>query len=204
MIEIESILDVEKYIDDSDVVIFDLDDTLYSEKDYVRSGYKAIGKAYPSINDFSNRLWRAFLEGKQAIDYVLDQENLLSEKDNCLKIYRFHKPEINLYQGVYEMLNRIKKNKKIGIITDGRSEGQRAKLESLGLINEKYIITDELGGIEFRKPCPVSFILMKQYFECEFDRMTYIGDNLNKDFIAPEKLGMKTIWFKNKEGIYYR
>ena len=74
----------------------------------------------------------------------------------------------------------------------------------IGLINEKYIITDELGGIEFRKPCPVSFILMKQYFECEFDRMTYIGDNLNKDFIAPEKLGMKTICFKNKEGIYYR
>ena len=97
MIEIESILDVEKYIDDSDVVIFDLDDTLYSEKDYVRSGYKAIGKAYPSINDFSNRLWSAFLEGKQAIDYVLEQENLLSEKDNCLKIYRFHKPEIDLY-----------------------------------------------------------------------------------------------------------
>ena len=138
MIEIENILDVERYIDDSDVIIFDLDDTLYSEKDYVRSGYKAIGTAYPNINDFSNRLWNAFLEGKQAIDYVLEQENLLSEKDNCLKIYRFHKPEIALYQGVYEMLNRIKKNKKIGVITDGRPEGQRAKLESLGLINEKW------------------------------------------------------------------
>lgn len=202
MIEIENILDVEKYIDDSDVIIFDLDDTLYSEKDYVRSGYKAIGTAYPNIIDFSNRLWNAFLEGKQAIDYVLEQENLLSEKDNCLKIYRFHKPEIALYQGVYEMLNRIKKNKKIGVITDGRPEGQRAKLESLGLINEKFIITDELGGVQYRKPCEKAFMIMKDYFSCDYERMIYIGDNVKKDFIAPNRLGMKTIWFINKEGLY--
>lgn len=38
MIEIDKITDVSNYIDDLKAVVFDLDDTLYSEKEYVRSG----------------------------------------------------------------------------------------------------------------------------------------------------------------------
>lgn len=34
------------YIDGLKAVIFDLDDTLYSEKDYVKSGYAAIAKVF--------------------------------------------------------------------------------------------------------------------------------------------------------------
>lgn len=32
--------------------------------------------------------------------------------------------------------------------------------------------------------------------------MCYVGDNIKKDFIAIEKLGMKSIWFRNKDGLY--
>ncbi len=42
MTEIQNILDVERLIKDVDAVIFDLDDTLYPEKEYVRSGYKKL------------------------------------------------------------------------------------------------------------------------------------------------------------------
>ena len=40
MLEIQDILEVEKYIDDVDAVVFDLDDTLYSEKEYWRENRK--------------------------------------------------------------------------------------------------------------------------------------------------------------------
>ena len=166
MIEIDNILDVEKHLDGIDVVIFDLDDTLYSEKEYVRSGYDAIAKTYPNIKDLSQKLWNAFLDKKPAIDCVLKQEGLLKEKDNCLSVYRNQKPTISLYPGVYEMLLRIGKDKKLGIITDGRIEGQKAKIEALGLehLFDRIIITDELGEIEFRKPNTKAFVLMKDYF----------------------------------------
>ena len=36
----------------------------------------------------------------------------------------------------------------------------------------------------------------------EYEQMCYIGDNIRKDFIAPEQLGMKAIWFRNKDGLY--
>ena len=35
-----------------------------------------------------------------------------------------------------------------------------------------------------------------------FEQMAYIGDNLMKDFQAPKQLGMKSIWFKNQDGLY--
>lgn len=201
MIEIDNILDVEKYLDGIEAVIFDLDDTLYSEKEYVRSGYRAIAKHFnnPSLEE---KLWSAFIEKKKAIDYVFEKEGLLERKNEALQVYRFHKPDIHLYPGVADMIDRIKVNHKVGIITDGRSEGQHAKLESLNLQNETFIITDELGGIEFRKPCDKAFILINEFFNVPFQKIVYVGDNIKKDFIAPEKLGMKAIWFMNKEGLY--
>lgn len=204
MIEIDNILDVKKYIDDIDVVIFDLDDTLYSEIDYVKSGYRAIAKEYPNINGLYEQLWNAFLEKKPAIDCVLNDLGMIYERDSFLSIYRKHRPNIKLYSGVYDMLVDLSNNKKLGIITDGRIEGQKAKIDTLGLseLFDKMIITDELGGVEFRKPCEKAFILMKEYFKCDYQQMCYVGDNIKKDGIAPEKLGMKFIHFRNKNGLY--
>lgn len=206
MITIDNILDVTQYLDNIDAVIFDMDDTLYSEKEYVKSGYNAIEKEFIEIENMSQKLWNAFLNNKNAIDYVLEQEELLTEenKSKALEIYRNHIPNIHLYEGIEEMLIELNKTKKIGLITDGRPIGQRNKIKVLNL--EKYIneiiVTDELGGAEFRKPNSKAFELMQKKFKIPFEKMVYIGDNINKDFIAPEKLGMRTIYFRNVDGLY--
>lgn len=207
MITINNILDVTKYLDKIDGIIFDLDDTLYSEKEYVKSGYDAIEKEFLNIKNMSQKLWNAFLENRNAIDYVLRKEGLLTEenKSKALRVYRNHIPDIHLYEGIERMLKQIDEDEKmIGLITDGRPTGQRNKIKVLNL--EKYIkeiiVTDELGGIEYRKPNPKAFELMNKRLKIPYEKMVYIGDNISKDFIAPEKLGMKTIYFKNKEGLY--
>lgn len=206
MIVVDNILDVMKYLDNVDAVIFDMDDTLYSEKEYVKGGYKAIEKEFVEIENMSQKLWNAFLNNKNAIDYVLEQEGLLTEenKSKALEIYRNHIPNIHLYDGIEDMLTQLKKTKKIGLITDGRPIGQRNKIKALNL--EKYIkeiiVTDELGGIEYRKPNLRAFELMQEKLKIPFEKIVYIGDNINKDFIAPEKLGMQTIHFRNENGLY--
>lgn len=201
MKEIQNILEVEKYIDCVDAVVFDLDDTLYSEKQYVRSGYKKIAE-YFGNSEMEYQMWSVFETGGLAIDEVLKQHGLMSRKDEALQVYRFQKPDIFLYHGVYEMLERIRKKKKVGIITDGRPEGQRAKLEALGLNVDKVIITDELGGVEYRKPNIKAFQIMQEEMQVEYEKMVYVGDNLNKDFIAPKMLNMNVIYFRNKDGLY--
>lgn len=199
---IYNILDAEKYIDGLEAVIFDLDDTLYSEKEYVRSGYKKIAERFSQVDDMAGKLWNVFLRGGRAIDEVFSECGMPDCSAEALAIYRNQIPEIRLYEGVSEMLGRIRENKKLGIITDGRPEGQRAKLKALGLTADEIIVTDELGGAEFRKPNDLAFRLMQERLCVSFERMAYIGDNIKKDFIAPEKLGMQCIYFKNKDGIY--
>ena len=49
MLQIRHITEIESLVDDVCAVIFDLDDTLYAEKDYVRSGYAAVAKEFSQI-----------------------------------------------------------------------------------------------------------------------------------------------------------
>ena len=197
MMTITNILETEQHLDDVEAVIFDLDDTLYSEKAYVRSGYRKIAEwlGKPEIED---QLWKVFLQGGKALDDVLKAD----DRAEALRIYRYQQPNIHLYPGVKEMIGRIRAQKKVGIITDGRPEGQRAKLQALSIEVDHVIITDELGGIECRKPCTLAFENIQQVFNMPFEKMVYVGDNMKKDFIAPKKLGMKWIWFENSDGLY--
>lgn len=187
-------------------VIFDLDDTLYSEKEYVRSGYKAVAE-YLGESSYADRLWKFFESGKPAIDELLRELGRKSEKNEVLNIYRSHKPSIHLYDGVKELIGDLKKRGiKIGIITDGRSEGQRNKIEALDLDeiidSENIIITDEIGGIQFRKPCDIAFRILMTCWRLNPADVVYVGDNAEKDFQAPHQLGMRSVWFRNEDGLY--
>lgn len=182
-------------------VIFDLDDTLYSEKEYVKSGYKAVSDYLGG--DYEVKLWSFFEAGKPAIDELLKELGRETEKEETLRIYRAHKPKIHLYPGVAEMIENLKaKGIKVGIITDGRPEGQRNKLDALGLKVDDVIITDELGGIQFRKPCDIAFRIMVTRWRLNPADVVYVGDNPVKDVQAPQQLGMKSMLVKNEDGVY--
>lgn len=207
MIEISDVLEMKNHIEGLKAVIFDLDDTLYSEKEYVRSGYQKIAEILPEVENAAEKLWTLFEAKKPAIDELLKMENIQSEdvKQACLQAYRYQIPDIHLYEGVAEMLKEFKdKGLKLGIITDGRPEGQRAKMQVLGLekMVDYIIVTDEFGGPEFRKPNPIAFQTMKEKLGVEYNEMCYLGDNIKKDFIVPQQLGMRSIRFLNKDGLY--
>ena len=92
MIEVCSVLDVEKYSSEFKVILFDLDDTLYSEKDYVRSGFSQVANLFPERNEAEARLWTFFLENRPAIDCLLTERHITDAnfKERCLQVYRFH------------------------------------------------------------------------------------------------------------------
>jgi len=182
-------------------VIFDLDDTLYSEKEYVRSGYKAVSDYLGG--GYEERLWELFEDRKSAIDELLKELGREAEKDTAVAVYRSHKPDIHLYPKVKELIKGLKsKGVKVGILTDGRPEGQRNKLKALGLENEEFIITDELGGIQFRKPCDIAFRIIITRWRLNPSEVVYVGDNPMKDFQAPQQLGMRYIMLNNSDSIY--
>lgn len=95
---------------------------------------------------------------------------------------------------------------RVGVITDVRVSGQKKKIQALGLdkLIGDIIITDELGGTQFRKPCDVAFRIMQHRWGLPFEQMAYVGDDAEKDFYAPRQLGMQRVWEQNEDGLYKR
>lgn len=183
-------------------VIFDLDDTLYSEKEYIRSGYRAV-EEYIGDANFAEKLWEEFKAGRSAINEALKRIGRYDEVTECVRVYREHKPAIHLYDGVRELIDELlNRGIKVGIITDGRPYGQRSKIKALGLEDLDIIITDELGGVQFRKPCDIAFRIMTRRWRMSYENIVYVGDNAKKDFQAPRQLGMQSIWYRNADGLY--
>ena len=194
-------------------VIFDLDDTLISEKEYVRSGFRQvainISDEYKlDMNEVYKLLLDTFEEdSKNVFNRVFDKLNISYEIDDIKKlveIYRGHKPEIKLYDDAKYILDTLyKKGIKLGMITDGYKITQRNKLEALNIEDyfECIVVTDELGR-EFWKPHRKSYEIMKNKLKLDYDEMVYVGDNLSKDFVTANKLGMKTVFINRIEGVY--
>ena len=138
---------------------------------------------------------------------MLNELGCMGRKEECLEAYREQIPEIALYHGVSELIQDLKsKGIKVGIITDGRVSGQKRKLQALGLdkLIDDIIITDELGGTQFRKPCDIAFRIVQRRWSIPFEQIVYVGDNAEKDFQAPKQLGMRTLYFENEDGLYFK
>lgn len=196
------------------VVIFDLDDTLIKEKDFIKSGYnivaQKISKDY-NINKVAifNLLKNEFeKDHKNVFNRTMDALNILYTNEYILelvKTYREHIPNITLDDEYIKLLEILKqKNIKTAIITDGYKITQINKVQALGLDNkiDKIIYTDELGR-EYWKPNPKAFEMIRKHFDCDYSEMIYIGDNPEKDFYIKKYFPIKTFRILNKESIYY-
>lgn len=68
---------------------------------------------------------------------------------------------------------------------------------------DDIIITDELGGPQFRKPCDIAFRIMQNRWRLPYEQIVYVGDNPNKDFQACRQLGMRWKYLRNEDGLYF-
>lgn len=188
------------------VVCFDLDDTLYKEIDFLESAYKEIaeyavgecGGYSANLNSHAlkayNRMIDAYHNGQNAFDELNKYLGINKPVSDYLYVYRNHKPRIVLSEEVERMFcSMVRFGLRIGLISDGRSVQQRNKIEALGLkrwIEEEDIIISEEFGSE--KPAKENYAyFMKRYSHCQ--SFIYVGDNVKKDFIAPNRLGWETI-----------
>lgn len=218
-IEINELPAVEPLTTDKRAVVFDLDDTLYNESEYVRSGFGKIaaflidrwGSERYSKKAIQDSLFAYFENREPAIDRLFEHCGCqdVGLRAECLRIYREHVPDIALPEEHRQLLMRLRKSgKKLGILTDGRVEGQENKIRALGLdrLVDEYIVTDSLAGNAdvrlFRKPNPLAFYVIRERFGVSFEDMVYVGDNKKKDFQGPVSLGMMAVWYHNLQGIY--
>lgn len=176
-------------------IVFDLDDTLYKEIDFVKSAYIYINKYIRSrfSLDLSLFIDECVDDGINFFDLIKSRlnQNQSFPIEKYLELYRFHYPEINLSNDTVEFLNKISnKNIDFSIITDGRSISQNNKIKALGLINlsKNIIISEETG---YEKPHLNNFKIIEKIYPDK--KLLYIADNTSKDFLAPNTLKWDTI-----------
>jgi len=189
-------------VDKHTVIVFDLDDTLYNELDYLKSAYQSIAK-YLNPNDWKplySSMLSMYRSKINVFEYLEKAYN--TEIGILIDLYRDHKPDIKLFEGVIKVFDAIKsKNGKIGIITDGRSKTQREKIDSLGILSyiDGIIISEEIGS---EKPSLANFVALKKAIAKT--NYYYIADNLKKDFVSPNALGWSSVaLIDNGKNIHY-
>jgi len=195
-------------------VIFDLDDTLYNEIDYCKSGFKATARFLaglaesPSAEAIFTAFWESFNSGERHTIFNTALERLgINYDDELIKkmveTYRNHLPDITLPGDSEDVLKWLHSQYSLGLLTDGFLPSQRLKVDALGL--EKFfeciIYTEELGR-EFWKPSPRAFEIILERLAQKPDNSVYIADNEKKDFIAPNKLGFSTVQLIRQAGIH--
>ncbi len=171
--------------------VFDLDDTLYKEIDFLKSAYQFISEKlepYTKSNIYDEMI-NCYFQNKSTFDYIKEKYIFPFSVEDLVKMYREHPPKLDLPSESKKILDFLKnKNIKMGLITDGRSLSQRNKIIALNIeyYFEKIIISDEIG---YSKP---SLQVFKEFNDKNYEYF-YIGDNVSKDFITPNKIGWKTI-----------
>jgi putative hydrolase of the HAD superfamily len=193
-------------------VIFDLDDTLYPERDYIDSGFKAVCKwasaniGIPEDQGF-NELKTLFEDGSRLDTFGawlrLRQIHDPGIVPDLVQIYRDHTPEIQPFEGVREMLSTLSDRFQLGLLSDGSVERQTRKLVTLGLESyfQAIVFSDEWGKALW-KPNPSIYRVMLEKLNCNGEESVYVGDNPLKDFYGAKIAKLYTIRLRLPIGLH--
>ena len=196
-----------------DVVVLDVDDTLYLERDYVRSGLDAVGahlERVAGVAGVAAVAWAEFEAGARGdlFDRALAHLGAAGVRpiDELVAVYRAHVPSIDLLPDAARFLGAARAaGTRLAVITDGPAVSQRRKLAALDLglapDDPAVVVTADLGP-GLGKPAPDAFRAVERATGADGARLVYVADNPRKDFVAPRALGWRTVRVRRPDGLH--
>jgi putative hydrolase of the HAD superfamily len=183
------------------ILVFDLDDTLYDELTYVRSGLAAVAafaarETGADAARLSALLEAALEEGRSGVfDRAFTRAGVRSAKlvRRSVGVYRLHRPSLKLFPAAARCLDRFAVSRRF-LVTDGNSSAQSRKVAALGLEArfEKVFLTYRYGRSR-SKPSPYCFEAIRRLTGARASDIIYIADNSAKDFVGIRPLGYGAI-----------
>lgn len=192
------------------VLVFDLDDTLYPERDFALSGFKAAeawARAELGLGaGMAQEMTRLLDEGHLGTLFPIalkahHPDHTPEHLARIVAIYRDHAPEIALFPDAEWALAHYGTGGPLGLITDGTHSMQARKVEALGIAPrfKEMIFTGALGGRDFHKPHPLSYEKIEAVLGDGATRFVYVGDNPSKDFVVPNARGWVSVMVHRPE-----
>jgi len=193
-------------------VFFDFDDTLGYRDHYAYECFRNILLSNVQIDD-------PWLLESIMQDFMLADENGNCSKKNVTdmlerdygiilpyedygaywdsRLWEFSEP----MEGASEVLSVLSGKYKLGIITNGPSDGQRKKLETAGLkqfFPDEHIIVS--GDYDFKKPDVRMFEAAAEKLGVSCAESVMVGDIFGRDIIGAHRAGMRPIWIWRDPG----
>lgn len=203
--------------------LFDLDDTLISSYANPGPAWRKVALEFAPVlgaetaeavgdtlaremaiflkDDTNRRLWRlkAVATRREAVRDALARGGLAVAADMAGEIadrYAAFREEImTLHPGAHDVLDLYRsRGLKLGLVTNGATEVQRMKIERFGLEGRfDHIQIEEEAG--YGKPDGRAYVVTLAALGVAPEDAQMTGDDLVWDVLAPQRLGMRAIWF---------
>ena len=196
-------------------LVFDIDDTLVDERDYVRSGFAEVARSIAASTAESEAafdwLWRAFESGRRGDTFngLLETFPDLASRATVSELvdrYRSHTPVIALAPGFAQVLDALAdRGLRLGVLSDGPAASQSAKATALELPRwfDPIVLTGALGP-EHAKPATRGFATIATAWDLDAAALAYVADNPEKDFAGPRQLGWATVRLRRPAQLRFR
>lgn len=192
-------------------VVFDLDDTLFPELDYVYSGFRSVSYwVEATLGIDSEQAYAEFIrifntDRKRVFDIWLGVHGLPPHfKHQMIHVYRNHRPDIRPYDDAVSILRALReRGYLIGLVSDGFLAVQETKFRALDI--EAYfdsVVFSDAYGRSAWKPSLFPFSRVLRELDIKPSEAVYVADNPQKDFIAPNLMGMRSVRIVRPDGLY--
>lgn len=194
------------------VIVFDLDDTLYLERSFVASGFRATGAWFEretGICGLEKRCAELHRDGERGriFDRALEALGVGPSEEmvvRLVEVYRGHEPDIDLASDAARYLSRRRQGIAYALITDGHLETQMAKAQVLQLPKIlDHLICTGTWGRDFWKPHPRAFEAVEAWSDRAAGDLVYVADNPVKDFVTPRARGWWTVQVARPERVHH-
>ena len=183
-------------------IVFDLDDTLYPYRAFVRSGFRTVACRLAEARgvrpaDILGVLRHAVAKGNRgrALQELCARfEWPASLVDSLADMIRDHAPTLRLPRESTETLATLGKSWKIGVLTNGDPRVQRRKVAALGVedLADAVLFASEYGDGS-GKPSPSAFHAVLDRLQVSARDAVFAGDDVRTDIAGAEAVGMKAI-----------
>jgi HAD superfamily hydrolase (TIGR01509 family) len=204
-------------------VLFDLDDTLFDQARAVRGGLEAIAARFEPLarqpldkvrerhDTLLNRLHEGVLRGIMSIDearrirlgrLLVDAGLQPTEADLDIAVTAYRTGYVDAWcaiAGARPLLERLRREARIAIVTNNKRDEQLAKLRACGLedLIDALVVYEDA---RVAKPDPEMFQISLKRLGATADEAVVVGDSWSSDVLGAAAAGIRAVWF-NRQGV---
>ena len=200
-------------------VVFDVDDTLYDLSTPFKEACRTVFPedtgldlegAFLASRRYSDSVYASSLSGKISMEemYIYRFENAFRDYGKKIDaqtalffqaVYEQKQQEIKMTEAMKKLLENLSGKMKLGIVTNGPTQHQWDKVNTLGV--EQWIPKEHIlisGEIGIAKPDTGIFAAELGRLDLQKEDVCYVGDSFENDIVGAKGAGWKAVWYNHR------